>query len=592
MTEPDASNKTILPAQYDGRPGIDKGNTSSNDHLALPVGTHISEFEITGLVGIGGFGIVYLARDNSLGRVVALKEYMPSSLANRIDGITVLPRSVSSAETFTAGLRSFINEARMLALFDHPALVKVYRFWEANGTAYMVMPYYDGQTLKHAVSNMTTPPTEEWLYHLLMPLLDALEIIHEKSCFHRDIAPDNILLLKNGQPVLLDFGAARQVIGDMANNLTVILKPGYAPIEQYAGDANMPQGAWTDIYALGAVIHFVIMGAPPLVSVSRLIKDNQVPLEHSAQGRYSARFLKAIDQTLAVRQADRPQTIAELRKLLVVPAHGPVPVPIPVPAPLPRKPIEPPVQPTVTPNQARKSISPLVWGGAATVLMAMTVAVYFWVGADDDKVATTAAPPPSIPPAPRIEPTAPVIEVPAQPTMVAAPFDAASVLDQVIQLREIDHIVSVDVDKARLIIGKDRFRFSINSAKGGYAYVLMLGTSHELNLLFPNTLDQNNKIKAGQTLTLPGRNWAMIAPGPAGRDEFVVLVSDQPRTFTSAGLKKTGVFGEFPINALRQVYEVGNAKPGLLAGEPTCLGKPDCSSNYGAVKFSIEETTP
>ena len=223
---------------------------------ALPIGTTVHEFRIDALIGQGGFGIVYLAHDESLGRLVALKEYMPSELAEREGTTTVKVRSQRHAETFEAGLRSFINEARLLARFDHPSLVKVHRFFTANNTAYMVMPYYRGITLKHALRQQDEHPGEVWIKALLSQLLDALETIHSHSCYHRDISPDNILMLEDGRPLLLDFGAARRVIGDRTRAFTVILKPGYAPIEQYAEDPEMKQGPWTDLYALAAVIYF------------------------------------------------------------------------------------------------------------------------------------------------------------------------------------------------------------------------------------------------------------------------------------------------------------------------------------------------
>ncbi len=225
----------------------------ADDSLSLRIGTRMAEFEITGRVGEGGFSIVYLALDHSLERTVALKEYMPSSLAARVGDTRVQPRSNRYRDTFEAGLRSFVNEAKLLAQFDHPALVKVYRFWEANGTAYMVMPFYQGVTLKDAARALPTPPDEAWLMTLLAPMTEALMVVHAERCYHRDIAPDNVLLLAgSGKPLLLDFGAARRVIGDMTQALTVILKPGYAPIEQYAEVPGMKQGPWTDVYALAA----------------------------------------------------------------------------------------------------------------------------------------------------------------------------------------------------------------------------------------------------------------------------------------------------------------------------------------------------
>ncbi|MEP7303353.1 MAG: protein kinase, partial [Caldimonas sp.] len=161
----------------------------------LPVGFYLGEFEITRVLGEGGFGIVYLVEDHSLGRRVALKEYMPSSLAQRVGGTQVSVKSERHRETFEAGLKSFVNEARLLAQFDHPSLVKVYRFWEANGTAYMVMPFYEGVTLKDELKAMGAPPDEAWLRELLEPLSEALAVIHAEQCFHRDIAPDNVILL-------------------------------------------------------------------------------------------------------------------------------------------------------------------------------------------------------------------------------------------------------------------------------------------------------------------------------------------------------------------------------------------------------------
>jgi hypothetical protein len=296
-------------------PPPDDGPTvpSRRSGNALRDGTRLAEFEVRGVVGEGGFGIVYLAWDGSLQRQVAIKEYMPATLASRTHADRVVPRSEKSAETFALGLRSFVNEAQLLASFDHPSLLKVYRFWEANGTAYMVMPYYTGVTLKRALAALQAAPEESWLLRQLGPLLDALDVMHRGHCFHRDIAPDNILLLNDGTPLLLDFGAARRVIGDATHALTAFLKPGYAPVEQYAEMPSMKQGPWTDLYALGSVVHYAITGHTPPESVARLINDTMVPLAKAGAGRYSERFLMAIDHALAVRPDDRPQSAAEMR---------------------------------------------------------------------------------------------------------------------------------------------------------------------------------------------------------------------------------------------------------------------------------------
>ncbi|MBX3603703.1 MAG: serine/threonine protein kinase [Piscinibacter sp.] len=286
----------------------------SEDTLALPIGTRIGEFELTHRIGEGGFGIVYRAWDHSLERDVALKEYLPSSIATRVGATRISCRSDRHRETFEAGLKSFINEAKLLARFDHPSLVKVFRFWEANGTAYMVMPFYEGTTMRDTVRGMGQPPDETWIMELLAALTEALEVIHREQCFHRDIAPDNVMLLAgSGRPLLLDFGAARRVIGDMTQALTVILKPGYAPVEQYAEVPGMKQGAWTDVYALAAVVYWTITGKTPPPSVGRMLADSWVPLAEAAAGRYSAPFLEAIDRALAVRPEQRTPDIATLR---------------------------------------------------------------------------------------------------------------------------------------------------------------------------------------------------------------------------------------------------------------------------------------
>ncbi len=299
------------------------------EHDALPTGTRLAEFEIERVLGVGGFGIVYLAFDHALQRQVAIKEYMPVALAARGQGLGVSLRAASHAETFALGLRSFINEARLLARFDHPALVKVYRFWEEHGTAYMVMPYYRGQTVQNARREMTVPPDETWLRQVIEPVLGALDCLHREQVFHRDIAPDNILLLEDVEegegprPVLLDLGAARHVIGDHTQSLTAILKPSFAPIEQYAETVQLRQGAWTDLYALAAVVHFCITGRPPTPASARAVHDDLPGLTQMSEGlasgfdrHYSSSFVNAIDHALAVRPQDRPDSVAAWRQEL------------------------------------------------------------------------------------------------------------------------------------------------------------------------------------------------------------------------------------------------------------------------------------
>lgn len=292
---------------------------------SLPIPTFLGEFELTGVLGEGGFSVVYLAIDHSLERTVAIKEYMPSAIATRQADGTIHPRSPKHEETFRAGLASFINEARLLARFNHPALIHIHRVWEQNGTAYMAMQYCMGRTLRQvAQAEPLLVKEEAWLKTTFTPILDALELLHAENCFHRDISPDNILILQNGAPVLLDFGAARQVIGDMTQALTVILKPGFAPIEQYADDASLQQGSWTDVYGVGAVIYFLLKGKPPVASVARLVKDPMAKLAESDEFEaVSKPFREAIDGALVVHPDQRIRSIAELRGALQLPTFSP-----------------------------------------------------------------------------------------------------------------------------------------------------------------------------------------------------------------------------------------------------------------------------
>jgi len=283
----------------------------------LPPGYQLHEFVIDSVLGEGGFGVVYAATDTRLERRVAIKEYMPTSLATRDVDFSVHARSsADQREAFAAGLRSFVNEAKLLARFEHPSLVKVYQFWEERGTAYMVMPLYTAPTLKRWIKQRTKPVEEPWLVNFLDGVIDALDVLHKENCLHRDVAPDNILVLNETSPMLLDFGAARRVIGDMTHNLTVILKPGFAPVEQYAETAALRQGAWTDVYALSAVGYFAITGKAPVAAVGRMVHDELVPLREFAAGRYSQRLLAALDAGLRVRPEDRPPSVQALRSYL------------------------------------------------------------------------------------------------------------------------------------------------------------------------------------------------------------------------------------------------------------------------------------
>ena len=286
---------------------------------ALPIGYRFNEFEIREVIGGGGFGIVYRAWDHQLERTIAIKEYMPVSLAVRAADLTLELRGERFQKLFNAGLNSFIQEARLLARFNHPGLLHVLRFWEQNGTAYMGTLYYSGMTLKEWQLTSPEPISEAWIRRLLPPLLGAISTIHQAGYLHRDISLDNIQIQENQLPVLLDFGSARKEIGNLSDETEIMLKPGFAPIEQYSEEGEIEQGPWTDIYALGAVLHNLITGHAPPVSVVRCIEDNYQPLVERKPEGYSLPLLHAIDCALAMKPADRPQSIDAFASLIDLP---------------------------------------------------------------------------------------------------------------------------------------------------------------------------------------------------------------------------------------------------------------------------------
>ena len=287
------------------------------DLQSLPSGTVlVDDYRVERVLGAGGFGVTYLASELEVDRYVTIKEYFPSDFATRNKDLEAVPRSHSSRDDYQWGLDRFIDEARALGKFDHVNIVKLYRYFKANNTAYMVLHFEEGQSLKSWLNGLGRAPRQKELDQLVGPLLDALAIIHGADFLHRDIAPDNIIIRTDGSPVLIDFGSARGEIAHHTRTISALVKPGYSPYEQYA-ETGKKQGPWTDIYAFAGTLYHAVTGKRPPDAPSRVIKDELKPALDAAGSKYRDAFLKAIDRGLQLDIDSRPQTIAAWRSELL-----------------------------------------------------------------------------------------------------------------------------------------------------------------------------------------------------------------------------------------------------------------------------------
>lgn len=274
---------------------------------SLTPGHTINEYRFDRLLGVGGFGLTYLATDQNLNLPVAIKEYLPSDIATRDEDSSIRPSSEENKPTFEWGLTRFLEEARTLAAFHHPNIVRVMRFFQANATAYMVMEYVQGAPLSDWIKPRRPLP-QSAIENIILPLVEGLGVIHKHGYLHRDVKPGNIYIRTDGSPVLLDFGAARSTQG--GGELTAIVSPGYAPVEQYS--ESSAQGPWSDLYAIGGVMYWLVTGQKPVDATAR-IRNDPLPAAVSIgdKSHYQADFLAAIDWALNPDERLRPQSGGE-----------------------------------------------------------------------------------------------------------------------------------------------------------------------------------------------------------------------------------------------------------------------------------------
>jgi tRNA A-37 threonylcarbamoyl transferase component Bud32 len=289
-----------------------------HDEAVLAPGTRIDQYVITGLLGRGGFGITYLARDEELRRDFALKEYFPEGLVRR-EGTGVRFLSGPNSESdYRWGLRKFHEEARLLAQFSHANIVGVRRVFEANDSAYMLLDFIKGRTLEAWLQGLDSPATQEELDLISVPLLSALGLVHANRTWHLDISPENVMVRSaDGAPILLDFGASRFELKQHSQLLSaLVFKAGYSAPEQYTANADR-YGPWTDIYAFAAMLYRAIAGRRLPDAAERQLGNMGVAAMEIGRGRYREDFLKAIDWGLSILPRERPQSIAQWRRPLL-----------------------------------------------------------------------------------------------------------------------------------------------------------------------------------------------------------------------------------------------------------------------------------
>ncbi|HEY7084341.1 MAG TPA: serine/threonine-protein kinase [Hyphomicrobiaceae bacterium] len=345
-----------------------------DSRLTLPVNTVLDDsYRIVRVVGSGGFGITYEAEDIKLRMRIALKEYYPLEFGDRDSTMSVKPKSDRHKQTFQWGRSNFLQEARTLARFEHPSIVRVTRVFEANSTAYMVMRFEQGHSLEDWLAGLGRSPTQEELDRIVAPILDALQMLHAENFLHRDIAPDNIVVRADGTPVLLDFGAARRAVAEMSRTLTGIVKAGYSPHEQYSVDGRL-QGPWSDIYALGGTLYRAVTGKTPEEAALRVDEDHMPAAAKAARGHFRPEFLSAIDACLKVRHSERPRSVAQLRPMLLAPRSQPKREPEPLAKA--RKPTSLPQERKVSGLAPRPQPSRRRWPAIAAGLLALLGGAY------------------------------------------------------------------------------------------------------------------------------------------------------------------------------------------------------------------------
>ncbi len=284
-------------------------------NVPLPTGYQLDEYRIERQLSLGGFSIVYLAIDKE-DTPVAIKEYLPNSLALRSTGDALPSIAEENVATFRYGMKCFFEEGRALAKISHPNVVRVLNFFRANETVYMVMHYERGRTLQEHIQKHKGEIRESFIRTIFARLLNGLREVHTHKLLHLDIKPSNIYLRNDGQPVLIDFGAARQTLSTDTPLLKPMYTPGFAAPEQYNSIRRELLGPWTDIYSIGASMYACMAAAAPQAADQRIERDQLVPAVRRWQDKYSRQLLETVDWCMHLNYLERPQSVFALQKAL------------------------------------------------------------------------------------------------------------------------------------------------------------------------------------------------------------------------------------------------------------------------------------
>ena len=528
----------------------------------------LGKYEIRRVLGSGAMAVVHEGWDATIGRRVAIKTIRRDQL------------EFAEAEEMLARFR---REAQAAGRLAHPNIVSIYEYGEDDGIAYIAMEYIEGRELKRhfdAGERFALPE----IVRMMTQLLAALDAAHRSGVVHRDVKPGNIYLLADGTIKVADFGIARLESSSLTQSGIVLGTPAYMSPEQFTGQ---PLDGRSDLFSAGVILYQFLTGEKPFTGSQNatimhkvLKEDPHAPSE--LNGQVPRSFDALMRRALAKNVEDRFQSGREFAEALAAAATGTAKLFEQVQAASAR------FDETQAAAVADVPAAPPPKRGAGLWVVALFVAVAaggvgWWMLA------------PRAPPASAISATPLEGAKPASPPVAAKaapePFDPVVALDRIFQARDRDHLVAVVPDKPKIRIGADKLRFRVTSEKGGHLYVLMVGSDRgRFNLIFPNAIDGENRIAPDREVALPRKGWSMTAAGPPGANHFVAIVSEHPRDFGAAGLKKVDPFAEFPMDAAAKVHAEAPPNAVPFAGQPVCDPGRPCSAAYGAATFSIVET--